>query len=69
MQIDKDEKMKKQITSLLAMILAAVMLLSACGSDEDINTDVTEAPVTQTVASGTPADVTDPPDAGFCVGI
>ncbi len=64
MQIDKDEKMKKQIKSLLAMILAAVMLLSACGSDEDINTDVTEAPVTQTVDSGTPADVTDPPDTG-----
>ncbi len=56
--------MKKQIKSLLAMILAAVMLLSACGSDEDINTDVTEAPVTQTVASGTPADVTDLPDTG-----
>ena len=50
--------MKKQIKSLLAMILAAVMLLSACGSDEDINTDVTEAPATQAVASGTPADIT-----------
>ncbi len=56
--------MKKQIKSILAMILAAVMLLSACGSDEDINTDVTEAPVTQAVASGTPADITDMPDTG-----
>ena len=56
--------MKKQIRSLLAMILAAVMLLSACGSDADVNTNVTEAPVTQAVASGTPADITDSPDPG-----